>query len=569
MKYCLSVFLVLFSASLILAADSNLPGNLIKAVYENDLAAIQKAVTDNISVIHLKDSEGMTLLLMASSLGKIKIVEFLLESSSDIEARDAWDRTPLIIAARETGGIEVIKLLVEKSAVIDAIDKFGDSALDLAAWRGFEDIVDYLLDKGATVNINNEKGRQLLGQAAENRLEKLFNLMAVKGADLNIKVEDNATLLHQASAGGSLKIIDALLKSNMNVKLTDDNGWTPLHYAALNGRIEVIKLLLKNGAEINARNLMGESPLNIASAWGTQEAVNFLRMHGADDVPAKFPKLTGEYMGMPKPGNKREPFGKGVVINHFKPHSTIVFSPAGREAFWTIMLPPKEKGYGSNALMHSKMIGETWTYPVPLNLPKTGIHMDVPFFSYDGDRLYFISRAAIGSNDNSGKERIWFSERKSDSWEEPKLLDKNVNSFPIHWQFSFDLQGNIYFAQGGSMFFSLYSDGKFSKPKDMKEMLGKDKVEGDTPFIAPDGSYLIYSAFMKDKPDVDLFISFKKKDGTWTDPINMGDGINTPGHELCPIVTHDGKYLFYSSNFKFMWVKADIIEQLRFQSVKE
>jgi ankyrin repeat protein len=568
MKYYISILLVLFTASLIFAADSVLPEDLIRAVYDNDLAVIQKAVANEPSIVQMKNSYSQTLLSIASSVGKKDIVKFLLDSGSDIEARDGMSRTPLITAARETGGIEVIKLLVEKGASINAVDRAEDSALTLAAWRGFDDIVDYLLSKGADVPVNNDKGSWLLSLAAGKGLERLFDVMAVKGADLGIKVEDNATLLHKACEGGSIKIINTLLAADPNVKIPDADGWTPLHYAAFKGRIEVIKLLLKQGADINAKNMRGESPLNIASAWGTEETVSFLKKQGADDAPAKFPKLTGPYFGMPEPGDTPVLFGAGVVLNHFRPHSSIAFSPDGREAFWSLMIPPKEKGYSTGALMHSKMVNGTWTYPVPIRFEKTGIDMDVPFFSFDGNTLYFISDVPT-SPGGEGKERIWSSRRQGDSWGEPEPFDETVNSLPIHWQFSFDRQGNLYCGQWGTMYFVGHSDGKFAKPKQLNAALGKEKLIGDTPFIAPDGSYLIYSGSPDETPNQDLFIMFKKKDGTWTDPVNMGESVNTPTYEICPIVTKDGKYLFYSSNFKFMWVKTDIIEKLRKSTLKE
>lgn len=569
MRYLVSSFMVLLLVSLAFSAEAVLPEEILKAFYKNDLAAIQNAVKSDPSVVQMKNADGQTLLLLASSYGKFDIVKFLLESGADIEAKDKMGRTPLITAARERGGIDVIKLLVEKGATVNAVDDSGDSALSLAAWRGFEDIVDYLLEKGANVPVNDNQGRWILGEAADKSLVKLFNTMTAKGADLGVKLEDNATLLHMACGGGSLQIIDTLLKSNIDINLKDDNGWTPMHYAAFKGKNEAIDLLLKKGADINALNMMGESPLNIASAWGAQETVDFLKAKGADVSPAKFPKLSGEYMGMTTPGDKPEPFGKGIIIGHFRPHSSIAFSPDGKEAFWALSIPPRGKGYGSGALMHSKMIGDTWTYPVPIRFQKTGIDMDVPFFSNDSSKLYFLSMAAVSADGKSGKERIWFSERQGDSWMEPKPFNEKVNSYPIHWQFSFDKQGNLYFAQWRKMYFAQFSNGEYKEPVELSKFLGKDKLEGDTPFIDPDGSYLIYAASGPGKPTLDLVIMFKKKDGTWTDPVEMGNGINTSGHDLCPIVTHDGKYLFYSSGFRYKWLKTDFIEQLRSQYVKE
>jgi hypothetical protein len=43
----------------------------------------------------------------------------------------------------------------------------------------------------------------------------------------------------------------------------------------------------------------------------------------------------------------------------------------------------------------------------------------------------------------------------------------------------------------------------------------------------------------------------------------MGDKINTKNHELCPFVSKDGKYLFYTSNQDIYWVSAEIINEIK------
>ena len=49
---------------------------------------------------------------------------------------------------------------------------------------------------------------------------------------------------------------------------------------------------------------------------------------------------------------------------------------------------------------------------------------------------------------------------------------------------------------------------------------------------------------------VDLFVSFKKEDGSWTKGKNMGADINSSATEYCPTVSPDGKYFFFTSNRK-------------------
>lgn len=96
----------------------------------------------------------------------------------------------------------------------------------------------------------------------------------------------------------------------------------------------------------------------------------------------------------------------------------------------------------------------------------------------------------------------------------------------------------------------------------------------DGPFIAADETYLIFES---DRPtavkgNLDLYISFRKKDKTWTAPMNMGPAINTPHSERFASVSPDGKYLFFGRNtgngFDIWWIDAAVIDELKKQAVK-
>ncbi|MBA4056350.1 MAG: hypothetical protein C0490_16665, partial [Marivirga sp.] len=110
---------------------------------------------------------------------------------------------------------------------------------------------------------------------------------------------------------------------------------------------------------------------------------------------------------------------------------------------------------------------------------------------------------------------------------------------------------------------SRYVNGNFQSSVKASESINTNGYEADV-FIAPDESYMIFCA---DRPGGkgrgDLYISFKKKDGTWTSSKNMGDIINTSQHELCPFVSSDGKYFFYTSNKDIYWVETGIFDSLK------
>jgi Tol biopolymer transport system component len=96
-----------------------------------------------------------------------------------------------------------------------------------------------------------------------------------------------------------------------------------------------------------------------------------------------------------------------------------------------------------------------------------------------------------------------------------------------------------------------------------------------TPFVAPDESYLAFARDERAGPSPsgrttkDLFISVRLKGDVWSEAVELGPGINVPGVEdICPMVSPDGKYLFFVSRrinreFRAHWVDAAVIEDLR------
>jgi hypothetical protein len=90
-------------------------------------------------------------------------------------------------------------------------------------------------------------------------------------------------------------------------------------------------------------------------------------------------------------------------------------------------------------------------------------------------------------------------------------------------------------------------------------------------FVADDESYLFFSRNIPGAGG-DIYLSFKRDDGRWTNPKKPGEPINKPGYnwEYGMFVSKDNKYLFYTSGGTSMstyytyWVRIDnIIDSLR------
>jgi Tol biopolymer transport system component len=156
-----------------------------------------------------------------------------------------------------------------------------------------------------------------------------------------------------------------------------------------------------------------------------------------------------------------------------------------------------------------------------------------------------------GGPDEAG-EYYWYVEKKGNAWSAPVLLDEVLNSFQIRWQIAVSNKGTLYFGasrpdgKGGfDIYLSKFVNGKYSKP----ENLGADinsQAEESTPYIAPDESYIIFTRESRTDRTVKngLYVSFKNTDGTWHQPLYLGDEINRGGASSL-YVFPDGKYLFF------------------------
>lgn len=94
-----------------------------------------------------------------------------------------------------------------------------------------------------------------------------------------------------------------------------------------------------------------------------------------------------------------------------------------------------------------------------------------------------------------------------------------------------------------------------------------------TPFIADDESYLIFSSNRPGSKDKygDLLISFRDNNDNWTEPINLGNKVNTDKQERFPSVSKDFGILFFtratdSNSDDIFWIDSKIIDEIK-QSV--
>lgn len=82
--------------------------------------------------------------------------------------------------------------------------------------------------------------------------------------------------------------------------------------------------------------------------------------------------------------------------------------------------------------------------------------------------------------------------------------------------------------------------------------------------VSRNEKHVIISRYKKDSTDMeDLFISHKDDKGNWSDPINMGDNVNSAGYETSPFLADDDSTLYFSSNGLGGFGDADIFVSKR------
>lgn len=287
-----------------------------------------------------------------------------------------------------------------------------------------------------------------------------------------------------------------------------------------------------------------------------------------------FQVLKGPYLGQEPPGGTPVVFAPGIVSTG-REHSAAMFTPDGNEVWFARLFPA--------AIYYMKLSDGTWTYPRIASFCDTSTTSLYPVISPDGNQIFFSSDLPMdrqGIRLTRGDYHIWMVEKKAGKWSDPEHLDANVNFGRRQSCGGVAANGDLYFASfvdRGSMdiFKSELRDGRYGNPVALTEL--NSPAPDHCPFIAPDGSYLIFSSFQGGMGRSDLFISFRGQDGNWSRPKNMGPTINSAFKDEYPYVTPDGKYLFFNSNRPSLlnqtaiedgpgniyWVDSGIIERLR------
>jgi hypothetical protein len=284
------------------------------------------------------------------------------------------------------------------------------------------------------------------------------------------------------------------------------------------------------------------------------------------------------YLGQPLPGMAPVVFAPGVVSTEAVELNG-VFTPDMKEFFFT------RNFEGTPTMFHSQLTRGAWSAPRPLMLypgKARALAVDMAV-SPDGNELFFLGNyhpeAATGAKRTDAD--IWRSRRVNGEWATAEMVPPPVSSAAGEVYPTVVRDGSLYFTSnrpGGPGGNNLYraqrrADGSFAEPVLVPPPVNSEAGVGD-PFVSPDETYIVFSS--RRTPSVgagDLYISFRRSDGGWGDPVHLGETVNGPDTDFCPFVTPDGKYFFFSRRVRdaagrvtagdVYWMDAKFLEQFR------
>lgn len=251
------------------------------------------------------------------------------------------------------------------------------------------------------------------------------------------------------------------------------------------------------------------------------------------------------YFGESAPGSEVRLFAKGIVSVPGRMQQSVTLSADGRE-YYCGLTDSKNWNYETIVRLSTTEDGRTLTeipsFVKGFSFAK-GRFIGEPFLSPDGKRLFFVA---------DYPPDLWVAKRMDDGgWSAAEKLPAPINSVAAEWSPSVAANGTLYFGStrnrgenNGRIYRCEVANGAYKEPELLKGAINDDDA-GD-PAVSPDESFIVFASAKKGgHGGIDIYVSYRREDGTWSEPHNLGPKVNTAHEELGPRVSPDGKYLFF------------------------
>ena len=189
----------------------------------------------------------------------------------------------------------LIERLLESGADIEAKDKYGYTALWWATIIGHQSTIECLLDRGANIEAKDKHGYTALYWTLFNSHQSTFECLLDRGANIEAKDKDGYTALWWAARNGHKSVVEYLLGRGADIEAKNPWGETPLLVACRcinedkmkSEIVPTIELLSSKGADVSVKDDKSNSPLKrareVKNSDIREELVRVLMRYGATE----------------------------------------------------------------------------------------------------------------------------------------------------------------------------------------------------------------------------------------------------------------------------------------------
>ncbi len=241
------------------------------------------------------------------------------------------------------------------------------------------------------------------------------------------------------------------------------------------------------------------------------------------------------------------------IISKFPSVRDFTISPTQDEIYFTA------QGYSGELSTIIKVTkkGDHWSAPEVATF--SGQYSDLEaMFSPDGLTLFFVSnRPKEGSANDQKDQDIWYIKRTdtTSDWSKPINIGAPINTDGNEFYPSVSRNGNLYFTSTGSgtkgkddIFMSEWKNNTYTDPVSLSKAINSEGYEYNA-YIAPDESFLIFGGYQREDGlgSGDLYISYKTKNGSWSKAKNLSGQVNSNKMDYCPYYDIKTSTLYFTS----------------------
>jgi outer membrane protein OmpA-like peptidoglycan-associated protein/Tfp pilus assembly protein PilF len=236
------------------------------------------------------------------------------------------------------------------------------------------------------------------------------------------------------------------------------------------------------------------------------------------------------------------------------------------EQYLTYKISDQGRRKAEHGLASARFASRAVKNPVPFDPRNAGVGVNtsddefVNALSTDAEQLYFTVKLPTGRSYPDGRpelaEDFFVADLGKEGWTNRRKLGSFINTEGNEGAMTISADGRyLFFArckardQGGcDLYYFVRRGNDWEGPRFLKPPVSSPAWDSQ-PSFGSDGRTLYFASTRKgSKGSSDLWISRAGDDGTWSEPVNLGDSINTPGREMSPLIHPDGQTLYFASD---------------------